>query len=336
MHQKKGSFCQGVGSRQALFTVSWRRKAEVPDNAFIMSKLDQTVEEHLRAIEASCPRLLCALHASLEAVWGEIMRMELACGGLEMAWSGVDDQSGAVCEIMTLVEALHRQVAKDGLMEPEELAACRQGVSALQRCLKRLRNPLAEAGARNVMGQSPRDAKVETGGLLSPALSGRGGEGDANGRPAVSDGLAKNRRRLKTCVFYCSNNLDAGRVAASWGDLGGDTVKTIGLPCSGKVDVPYLVKALETGMDDVVIVACQTKECRHFEGSLRAHKRAQAVESLLEEIGLVGGRMAVIECAAGGAEQACNEIKQFIEQVRRLPLHLTPGGAMNTQERTVA
>ena len=68
-------------------------------------------------------------------------------------------------------------------------------------------------------------------------------------------------------------------------DVGGATVKTIGLPCSGKVDVPYLLKALETGADGVVIVACKKKECRHLEGSLRAHKRAEAVESLLEEIG---------------------------------------------------
>jgi hypothetical protein len=40
--------------------------------------------------------------------------------------------------------------------------------------------------------------------------------------------------------------------------------------------------------------------------------------------------MAVIECAAGGAQQACNEIKQFIEQVRSLPLNLAPSSVMNT------
>ena len=279
-----------------------------------MSQLDQTVDENLRAIEASCPRLLFALHTTLEAVWGEILRMESACGGLEKVWSAGDDESAAVREIITLVEALRGQMAKDGLMGAGELAACRQVVSALQRCMNRLRNP----------------------GQLSPPLRARGGEGDAKDRPAVSDGLAKNNRRLKTCVFYCSNNLDAGRLAASWGDPGGDTVKTIGLPCSGKVDVPYLIKALETGMDDVVIVACKTNGCRHFEGSLRAHKRAQAVESLLDEIGFGAGRITVIECAEGGAQQACNEIKQFVEQVRRLPLNPTSGGAMNTQERMVA
>ena len=279
-----------------------------------MSKLDRTVEEYLRAIEASCPRLLYALHSTLEAVWGEIMRMELACGGLEKAWSAVDDEPPAVHEIVTLVEALHREMAKDGLMGAEELAACRQDVSALQRCMNWLRNP-----------------KAETDGALSPAHSDKRGEGGAQDRPAVFDGLAKNKRRLMTCVFYCS-----GRVAGSWGDLGGDTIKTIGLPCSGKVDVPYLVKALETGMDGVVIVACKKEECRHFEGSPRAHKRAQAVESLLEEIGIGAGRMAVIECAAGGAQQACNEIKQFIEEVRKLPPSPAFSGAMKTQERMVA
>jgi coenzyme F420-reducing hydrogenase delta subunit len=301
-----------------------------------MSQLDQTVDEHLRAIEACCPRLLYALHATLESVWGEIIRMELACTGLENSWSAGDDQPAPVREIVALVEALHREMAKDGLMGAGELAACRQDVSALQRCMNRLRNLLAQEGPSNAAVQPPRNPKAETAGQLSPALSAGGGEGDAKGRPAESDGLAKNQRRLKTCVFYCSNNLDAGRVAGSWGDLGGDTVKTIGLPCSGKVDVPYLVKALETGMDGVAIVACKTKGCRHFEGSLRAHKRAQAVESLLEEIGFGAGRMAVIECAAGGAQQACDEIKQFIEQVRRLPLNPTPGAAVNTQERMVA
>jgi len=277
-----------------------------------MRKLDQTVDEHLRAIEASCPRLLYALHATLEAVWGEIMKMELACGGLEEAGAEVDDESAALREIITLVEALRCEMAKDGLMGPAELAACRQDVSALQCCMNRLRHPLAEEGQ------------------ISAALSAKGGAGDAKDRPARPDRSAENKRQLRTCVFYCSNNLDAGRVAGFWGEPGGDTVTTIGLPCSGKVDVPYLLKALETGMDGVVIVACKKKECRHFEGSLRAHKRVQAVGSLLEEIGFRPGRMAVIECAAGGAQQAYNEIKQFIEQVRSLPLNLAPSSVMNT------
>ena len=257
-----------------------------------MNQLDQTVDEYLRAIGASCPRLLFALQESTEAVWGEILRMESACHAFEKTCSGVQDKAAAAGEITTLIRALHLQMAK-GLVDHEEFAAFRQGVSAVQRCAIRLRNSFG------------------------------GGNPGSN-------------RHLKICVFYCSNNLDAGRLAGLGGSVGGATIKTIGLPCSGKVDVPYLLKALETGEDGVAIVACKKNECRHFEGSLRAHKRAEAVESLLEEIGFGGGRMTVIECAPDGAGQVCDEIKQFIELVRSLPPGRTPSAAMKQQECIVA
>ncbi len=145
-----------------------------------------------------------------------------------------------------------------------------------------------------------------------------------------------NQRALKTYVFYCSNNLAADQFASLCHGLQGDTIKTISLPCSGKVDVPYLIKAFETGADGVAIVTCQKNECRHFEGNLRAHKRAEAVESLLEEIGLPAGRMAVLECGQKDADRVLDEIKQFIDRVRNLPPSPTRSDAVNKQESTVA
>ena len=258
-----------------------------------MNKLDQTVDEYLRAVGASCPRLLFALQQSPEAVWGEIMRLESTCHTFEQACSDLPGKPSAASEIEALLSALRVKMDKDGLVDYEEFAAFREDVSAIERCANRLRNSL--------------------------------GGGDPG-----------SQRRLKICAFYCSNNLDAARLADLGQETGGDTVKVIGLPCSGKVDVPYLVKALETGADGVVIVACKKMECRHFEGSLRAHKRAEAVESLMAEIGLGAGRMAVVECAPGGAEQVREEINQFIERVRSLPRGRVLSETMNKQERMVA
>jgi coenzyme F420-reducing hydrogenase delta subunit len=140
-----------------------------------------------------------------------------------------------------------------------------------------------------------------------------------------------NQRALKTYVFYCSNNLASDPFAGLGHGSAGDTIKTISLPCSGKVDVPYLIKAFETGADGVAIVTCPKNECRHFEGNLRAHKRAEAVESLLEEIGMPAGRMAVFECGQQGVERVIGEIRQFIDRVRNLP-----PSRVNKQESTVA
>lgn len=125
-------------------------------------------------------------------------------------------------------------------------------------------------------------------------------------------------RGLKTYVFYCSNNIDKDQLVNCCRGFENNNVKTISLPCSGKVDVPYLIKAFETGADGVVIVTCRKDECRHLEGNMRAQKRAAAVESLLEEIGIGAGRMAVIECGENGIEQVLGEIKQFFGKVRDL------------------
>jgi F420-non-reducing hydrogenase iron-sulfur subunit len=128
-----------------------------------------------------------------------------------------------------------------------------------------------------------------------------------------------NNKALKMYVFYCSNSIEPEQMASGVSKLDGVEVKTISLPCSGKIDIPYLVKAFETGADGAVIVTCKQNECKHLEGNLRANKRAEAVESLLEEIGMTKGRMSVIMLKDGGIEQAFAEIKSFVERVKKLP-----------------
>lgn len=145
-----------------------------------------------------------------------------------------------------------------------------------------------------------------------------------------------NIRALKTYIFYCSNYLEASRFSGLCRPDKGDSIKTISLPCSGKIDIPYLVKAFENGADAVAIVTCGKNECRHFEGNLRAHKRAEAVEALLEEIGVAAGRMAVFECGKHDPGEVLGKIGQFIEKVRTLPQMHSPSSGENRQESTGA
>ncbi len=118
-------------------------------------------------------------------------------------------------------------------------------------------------------------------------------------------------------IFYCSNCLDTNalrQVISS--DTDGhekDTIKTVSLPCSGKVNLLYLLKAFEKGADSVLLVTCGQDECHFLEGNLRAKKRAQAVDSMLEEIGLGKGRIKVIQKTKEGLKQ----ITDALEQIRK-------------------
>ena len=94
-------------------------------------------------------------------------------------------------------------------------------------------------------------------------------------------------------------------------------IHTISLPCSGKVTIPYMVKAFETGADGVVIVTCKEGQCHNLEGNLRAQKRTQAVDTLLDEVGIGKGRITVVQLKDGGIEQVMEDIEVFCNNINK-------------------
>lgn len=120
-------------------------------------------------------------------------------------------------------------------------------------------------------------------------------------------------------MFFCSNCLDREEVESYCTHLGIDKRMAISLPCSGKVDLLYLIKAFETGADGVVVLTCQIGECQHLEGNKRAKKRAQAVDSLMDEIGAGRGRIAVFEVKPQEHAQTIALITQFFKSVEPMP-----------------
>ena len=135
---------------------------------------------------------------------------------------------------------------------------------------------------------------------------------------------------MKVCVFYCSNSLNREDFARCNRSVQSSELKTISLPCSGKIDIPYMVKAFETGADCVVVVTCPEGECQNLEGNLRAQKRTQAVDSLLEEVGLGKGRITVLQLKDGGPEQIMEEIEAFCSNIR----NTTQSSVMSMEKST--
>ena len=60
----------------------------------------------------------------------------------------------------------------------------------------------------------------------------------------------------------------------------GFSVQPVMMPCSSKIEVPYILKILERGADAVEVVACPADGCRFLVGSLRAEKRIDYVRGL--------------------------------------------------------
>jgi len=119
-------------------------------------------------------------------------------------------------------------------------------------------------------------------------------------------------------VLYCSTSFEAADLTAPWRGHA-DGVKAIPLPCSGRIDILYLTKAFEGGADGLAVVMCKQGECRYLEGNLRARKRAEAVDALLDEAGVGKGRVAVIQMDSAGMDKVMSELADFRDRIIALP-----------------
>ena len=77
------------------------------------------------------------------------------------------------------------------------------------------------------------------------------------------------------------------------------TVKIVRVPCTGKVDVIHLLRAMQMGADGVYVVGCLEGTCHYNEGNFQARERVEHVRTLLEEIGMEGDRIRMYNLSSG-------------------------------------
>lgn len=118
-----------------------------------------------------------------------------------------------------------------------------------------------------------------------------------------------------TCIYCGSMAADtAGALRVSYPP----NVKLFRFPCTGKVDVEYILKAFEEGADGVYVVACSIGNCHHLHGNVRATKRLAYARKLLEQVGIQGERLGVYYMSGSQAQAFAGAAKEMIERVRKL------------------
>lgn len=91
-------------------------------------------------------------------------------------------------------------------------------------------------------------------------------------------------RILAFCCKYCA--YAAADLAGSMRLSYPTNIKVIQVPCTGRVDIIHLLRAIEDGADGVYVAGCLEGECHFIEGNLRARKRVNYVKEVLKDIGI--------------------------------------------------
>lgn len=118
------------------------------------------------------------------------------------------------------------------------------------------------------------------------------------------------------CCHYC---------AYAAADLAGtlrieypSNIKIIRVPCSGKVDIIYLLKAFENGADFVFVAGCEEGNCHFLEGNFRAKKRIKYTKELLKEIGIEEERLEMYNVSASQGKKFAQLCQQMTEKIKKL------------------
>ena len=95
-------------------------------------------------------------------------------------------------------------------------------------------------------------------------------------------------------------------------------VKIIRVPCTGKVDVMHLLRAIQKGADGVYCVGCLEGACHYNEGNLRCRERVDFVRGCLEEVGLEADRVRMYNLSSGEGPTFAAYAKEMTENILSL------------------
>lgn len=95
-------------------------------------------------------------------------------------------------------------------------------------------------------------------------------------------------------------------------------VRVIRVPCSGRVNPFYIVKALQEGADGVLVSGCHPGECHYITGNLTAKRKFAMLKNFLTYIGIDPDRTMFSWVSASEGERFAQLITKVTKRVKTL------------------
>ena len=107
-------------------------------------------------------------------------------------------------------------------------------------------------------------------------------------------------------------------------------INIVRVPCSGKVDVIHILRALEKGADGACVIGCLEGECHFNTGNLMAKRRVEQAQKILDTIGIGGERAKMFNLSSSEGPRFAQYATDFTALIKELgpnPLKLAKNKA---------
>jgi F420-non-reducing hydrogenase iron-sulfur subunit len=95
-------------------------------------------------------------------------------------------------------------------------------------------------------------------------------------------------------------------------------VRLMRLMCSGRLDPSFVIKALSSGADGVLITGCHPGECHYLEQNYKAMRRVKLLKRTLEPFGINSDRVKLVWASAAEGMKLAKEIDIFVDEIKQL------------------
>jgi coenzyme F420-reducing hydrogenase delta subunit len=97
------------------------------------------------------------------------------------------------------------------------------------------------------------------------------------------------------------------------------TIRSVLVPCTGRVSPLHLLSALADGADGVYVAGCLEGQCHYREGNLHALDRIEFAQALLRSVGVEPERVQMFTMSAADSPRFVEAARKMDETISNLP-----------------
>ena len=126
-------------------------------------------------------------------------------------------------------------------------------------------------------------------------------------------------KELRIIGFLCNWCSYGGADTAGVGRFAQPTdLRIIRVPCSGRINPLFIMKALVSGADGVLVSGCHPRDCHYAEGNFYARRRLEVLRSLLPTLGIDPRRFEYTWVSASEGQRWQHVVDTFTKQIHDL------------------
>lgn len=95
-------------------------------------------------------------------------------------------------------------------------------------------------------------------------------------------------------------------------------IRVIRVPCSGRINPLYIIKALQNGIDGVLVSGCHPGDCHYISGNLLARRKFAIMKKYLDYLGIEPERVQFSWVSAAEGGRFAKIIEKVTDDIRKI------------------